>query len=349
MSANEDGIAVKLNTYVESKIQVRAPSKTDKTENNSETVVQKNTASIPEDESGKTKSDKIELRNSIPHEPPESMDSCCSSDINEAQIETINVSVNVNIEPESPSRGLNGQFKRMQLTVPKINYTEKIIFCLDMSSDMEQTPFKLGDGSQHTPLSMVKRTIELFVENKHFINRKHEFSLMVLYENATWVREFTNDPKELIDSLQDLNETQACTSCDLASIVTLITDKYEMRIPRKISLLPCLFRVILVYGRSSCMIQFSNEEARDFLINYPFLILDIVYIHEPPTNENKCQEIFEALCDLDEHNKSYIYEITRNTTKLHNSMAKLLTHPVQRCAQKDTTYSIRLPYSQEME
>ncbi|GFU00555.1 BRISC and BRCA1-A complex member 1 [Nephila pilipes] len=197
MSANEDGIAVKLNTYVESNIQVKAPSVKENSETNTETVVQKSTVSVPEDESGKTKSDKIELRNSIPHESPESMDSSCSNDTNEAQIETINVSVNVNIEPESPSKSLNGQFKRMQLTVPKINYTEKIIFCLDMSSDMEQTPFKLGDGSQHTPLSMVKRTIELFVENKHFINRKHEFSLMVLYENATWVDLWGNSSNHL--------------------------------------------------------------------------------------------------------------------------------------------------------
>ncbi|CAL1285628.1 unnamed protein product [Larinioides sclopetarius] len=347
MSANEDGLAVKLNTYVESNVQVRPPTKKDKSDLNTETFNQKCSVSVPEDEPGKIKSDKTELRNSIPHEPSETTNSSSNNDINKSQ--TKSVDVNVDLEPDSPSKSLNGHFKHMQLTVPKINYTEKIVFCLDMSADMEHTPFKLGDGSQHTPLSMVKRTIELFVENKHFINRKHEFSLMVLYETATWVREFTNDPKELIDSLQDLNETQVCTSCDLASVVTLITDKYEMRIPRKISLLPCLFRVILIYGRSSCMIHFSNEEARDFLIHYPFFILDIIYIHEPPSNDNKCQEIFEALCDLDEHNKSYIYEVTRNTTKLHNSMAKLLTHPVQRCAQKDTTYSIRLPFSQEMD
>ncbi|GIZ04513.1 BRISC and BRCA1-A complex member 1 [Caerostris extrusa] len=339
MSANDDNLGLKLNTFVDRNVQVRP--KRDQIE----LFNPKCTVSVPEDETAKNRSDKNELRNSIPHEPSQS--SSCNNDINKAQSKTIDV--NVNVEQNQPSNSLNSHMKQSQLNVPKINYPEKIVFCLDMSSDMEQVPFRLGDGSQHTPLSMVKRTIELFVENKHFINRKHEFSLMVLYENATWVREFTNDPKELIESLQDLNETQDCATCDLASIVTLVTDKYEMRIPRKLSLLPYVFRVILIYGRSRCMIHFSNEEARDFLINYPFFILDIIYIHEPPTSENKCQEIFEALCDLDEHDKSYIYEVTRNTTKLHNSMAKLLTHPIQRCAQKDTSYSIKHPFSHDME
>ncbi|XP_035228634.1 BRISC and BRCA1-A complex member 1-like [Stegodyphus dumicola] len=237
----------------------------------------------------------------------------------------------------------------MHPCVPKINCSEKIIFCLDMSSEMEQIPFRLGDGSQYSPLSMVKRTIELFVENKHFIHRKHEYALMVLYESATWVREFTNDPKELIDSLEDLNETQDCVSCDLSSIITLLTEKYEMGLPNNLPFVSHIFRVILIYGRSNCMIHFSDEEAQDFLMQYPFLFFDVVYIHEPPSEENRCQEIFEALCDLDEQNKSYIFEVTRNTTKLHNCMAKLLAHSLQRCAQKDTFYKIRLPMSEELD
>ncbi|XP_054715370.1 BRISC and BRCA1-A complex member 1-like [Uloborus diversus] len=227
--------------------------------------------------------------------------------------------------------------------VPKINRPEKIVFCLDMSSDMEQIPFRFGDGSEHSPLSMIKRTIELFVENKHFLNRKHEYSLMVLYETATWVREFTNDPKELIDSLEDLNETQACDSCDLSSIVSLLTNKYELKIPSKVSLVTHIYRVILIYGRSNCVTTFSSEESKHILMKHPLLFLDVMYIHETPSDQNKSQQIYEMLCDLDEQNKSYIFEVIRNTTKLHNCMAKLLAHPLQRSAQKDANYKIRFP------
>ncbi|KAG8197033.1 hypothetical protein JTE90_004302 [Oedothorax gibbosus] len=350
MSASGDGLPVKISNYVEENAKLKTPSRetVETPDISPELFAQQCAIFSPEDEeSGQITSDKSELTDSVPLQAEaECVNSRSSIETNEEQTDP----THIEDSSSSPSNSSSGRFRRsMHYTVPKINFAEKIVFCLDMSSDMEDIPFKLGDRSQHSPLSMVKRTIQLFVENKHFINRKHEFSLMVLYENATWVREFTNDPKELIDSLQDLTETQACNTCDLASIVTLITEKCEIRIPRKVSLLPCIFRIILVYGRSRCMFHFSSDEAREFLINYPFFILDIVYIHEPPSSENKCQEIFEALCDLDEHDKSYIFEVTRNTTKLHNSMAKLLTHPIQRCAQKDSSYSIRTPFLQDLE
>lgn len=339
-SAKDDG-TIDLNNFADVNKTERTNSKEEDLEINPEIFARKCNVSVPDDKSGKVESDKIELKKSTDNTTTQNNSS------NVTQTDRNNVS-----EMQSTSstkQKVNVSSKYAHLPVPKINCAERIIFCLDMSSDMERTPFKLGDGSQHSPLSMVKRTIELFIENKHFISRKHEYSLMVLYETATWVREFTNDPKEVIDSLEDLNETQACSSCDLASIVTLITDKYEMTIPKKLSLLPCIFRVILVYGRSSCMIHFSDEEAKDFLINYPFLYIDIIYIHEPPTEENNCREIFEALCDLDAQNKSYIFEVTRNTTKLHNSMAKLLAHPMQRCIQKDASYRIHFPVSEVAE
>lgn len=225
--------------------------------------------------------------------------------------------------------------------VPKINCPEKIIFCIDMSSEMEDIPFRKNDGSQHPALSMVKRTIELFVHNKNFIDKKHEFSLMVLYQSATWVREFTNDPMELIDSLEDLNETQPCDSCDLGSIVQLISEKFEMIMPINLMPVQYILRVILIYGRSSCMFHFSDEQLQDTLMRYPFLFLDILYIHEPPSENNQCKEIYDALCDLDEQNKSYIFEVTHNITKLHNCMAKFLSHPLQRNVQKDACYKIR--------
>ncbi|XP_042900255.1 BRISC and BRCA1-A complex member 1 [Parasteatoda tepidariorum] len=345
-SAKEDGM-INLNSFGDVETAVKTNIKEEELEISPELFALKCSVSVPDDKNGKVESDKIEL-NKPSAKSAESKSTCNNSPVNTVQPELKNTASDSQ-SGSSSKQNVNSSSKYAHLPVPKINCAEKIIFCLDMSSDMEQTPFRLGDGSQHSPLSMVKRTIELFIENKHFISRKHEYSLMVLYENATWVREFTNDPKEVIESLEDLSETQPCSSCDLASIVTLITGKYEMTLPKKISLLPCIFRVILIYGRSSCMIHFSDEEAKEFLVNYPFIYLDIIYIHEPPTDDNKCQEIFEALCDLDAQNKSYIFEVTRNTTKLHNCMAKLLAHPMQRCTQKDASYRIRCPASEVAE
>ena len=50
------------------------------------------------------------------------------------------------------------------------------------------------------------------------------------------------------------------------------------------------------------------------------------------------QGIFDLLCGLDEGGWSYIFEVSRNATKLHNYFGSLLAHPLQRPAQKDVNY-----------
>ena len=46
------------------------------------------------------------------------------------------------------------------------------------------------------------------------------------------------------------------------------------------------------------------------------------------------------LCNLDGKERSYICEASKNPGKIFESMAKLLAHPLQRCKQKDSFYSI---------
>ena len=52
------------------------------------------------------------------------------------------------------------------------------------------------------------------------------------------------------------------------------------------------------------------------------------------------QAAFDAICSLDEKGQSYVFEVSRNPTKLYDCMAQLLSHPLQRPLQKDTNYSI---------
>lgn len=68
--------------------------------------------------------------------------------------------------------------------------------------------------------------------------------------------------------------------------------------------------------------------------------MDALYVHEPPSEENKCEEIFNSICDLDEKGLSYIFEAARNPTKLYDQMAQLLAHPLQRPVQRDVAYRL---------
>ena len=46
------------------------------------------------------------------------------------------------------------------------------------------------------------------------------------------------------------------------------------------------------------------------------------------------------LCELDEDGLSYIFEVSKNPTKLYDYMAQLLPHPLQRPTQTDASYDI---------
>ena len=52
------------------------------------------------------------------------------------------------------------------------------------------------------------------------------------------------------------------------------------------------------------------------------------------------QGIFDLLCGLDESGWSYVLEVSRNATKLHNHCGSLLAHPLQRPSQKDINYTL---------
>lgn len=50
--------------------------------------------------------------------------------------------------------------------------------------------------------------------------------------------------------------------------------------------------------------------------------------------------MFDEICVIDDKGLSYVFEVSRNPTKLYDCMAQLLAHPLQRPLQKDVNYSI---------
>ena len=52
------------------------------------------------------------------------------------------------------------------------------------------------------------------------------------------------------------------------------------------------------------------------------------------------QEVYDVFLELDSNNTSYINEVGRNTTHLHNKMAMLLGHPLQRPIQMQASHSL---------
>lgn len=228
--------------------------------------------------------------------------------------------------------------------LPKVNCPERIVICVDLCSEMEDMPFTFSDGSRHSPLFMIKRVVELFVHNKHKMDRRHEFALVVFHEVPLWIRNFTNDPKDITNFLEDLNETRHCQGCDLTGLFDSIREHTHIPEVERESAFPpeFLVRTILIYGRSNSVpLVHRNLQVLKNMMHSLYFFLDIVYVHEPLSEANCCQEIFNAFVALDDHVASYVFEVSRNATKLHNCMAKLLAHPLQRPQQHQAFYKLK--------
>ncbi|NWZ30217.1 BABA1 protein, partial [Asarcornis scutulata] len=99
----------------------------------------------------------------------------------------------------------------VQVKTPRVNCPEKVIICLDLAEEMALPKLESFNGSKTNALNISQKMIEMFVRTKHKIDKSHEFALVVVNNDATWLSGFTSDPREVCSCLYDL-ETVVCKS-----------------------------------------------------------------------------------------------------------------------------------------
>ncbi|XP_013398556.1 BRISC and BRCA1-A complex member 1 [Lingula anatina] len=234
--------------------------------------------------------------------------------------------------------------KVVDIICPRVNCPEKIIICLDLSSEMDKATFKSRSGDKFAPLKLVKRALGIFCHTKSRIDKRHEYALVVLQETPMWVCDFTNNPKEIISILEDvICSTFETETFDLSCLFDLIAEKISLPKVQEPRIIPPPYsiRMLFLYGRSHCEITAGNKENQRLLQSSPHFFLDAFYIHLPPSDDNQCQEIFNTICDWDEQGLYYVFEASKNPTKLYDGFAQLLAHPLQRPLQKDCAYKLK--------
>lgn len=130
---------------------------------------------------------------------------------------------------------------------------------------------------------------------------------------------------------------------DLDQLFEAICTKIAMPTTKEQGALAPTFssRVILIYGRSNSIPKF--HQGRKYLYDLtdnPYFFLDVLFVHEPPGEDNMCEEVYAEIATLDTTNLSYILEVGRSAASIHNNMAKLLAHPLQRPQQNDASYTL---------
>ncbi|NWY98284.1 BABA1 protein, partial [Loxia curvirostra] len=123
---------------------------------------------------------------------------------------------------------------------------------------------------------------------------------------------FTSDPREVCSCLYDL-DTVVCQSFSI-----LLQQKVELPVTDNVQTIPPPFvvRTILVFGRPRCQPHFCGGEP--------------------------VKDMFGFFGSLDTKGTSYKYEVALAgpALELHNCMAKLLAHPLQRPCQSHACYGL---------
>uniref|UniRef100_A0A3Q3ASH8 BRISC and BRCA1-A complex member 1 n=1 Tax=Kryptolebias marmoratus TaxID=37003 RepID=A0A3Q3ASH8_KRYMA len=222
-----------------------------------------------------------------------------------------------------------------QIKVPRVNCPEKVIICLDLSEEMSLPKLESFNGSKTNALNISQKMIEMFVRTKHKIDKRHEFALVIINDDALWLSGFTSDPRELCSCLYDL-ETNVCDR-----------QKIELPLMENIQTIPppYVVRTVLIYSRHAGPLQFSPSEAVSKMLQSPYFFFDVIYLHngmEEQGDETSWRDNYSSFCNLDSKGMCYRFEVSLSgpAIELHNCMAKLLAHPLQRPFQSHASYSL---------
>ncbi|CAB1323843.1 unnamed protein product [Coregonus sp. 'balchen'] len=233
-----------------------------------------------------------------------------------------------------------------QLRAPRVNCPEKVIICLDLSEEMSSQKLESFNGSKTNALNISQKMIEMFVRTKHKIDKRHEFALVVVNDDALWLSGFTSDPRELCSCLYDL-DTNVCETFNLEDLLSVIRQKIELPLMDNIQTIPPPFvvRTLLIYSRHAGQLQFNPSDAVNNMLQSPYFFFDVVYLHngaEEQGNEASWRDIYTSFCNLDSKGTCYRFEVSLcgPAIELHNCMAKLLSHPLQRPFQSHASYSL---------
>ncbi|XP_078114756.1 BRISC and BRCA1-A complex member 1 [Sander vitreus] len=233
-----------------------------------------------------------------------------------------------------------------QLRVPRVNCPEKVIICLDLSEEMSLPKLESFNGSKTNALNISQKMIEMFVRTKHKIDKRHEFALVVVNDDSLWLSGFTSDPRELCSCLYDL-ETNVCESFNLEDLLNVIRQKIELPSMDNVQTIPppYVVRTVLIYSRNAGQLQFNPSEAVSKMLQSPYFFFDVVYLHngvEEQGDDTSWRDNYASFCNLDSKGMCYRFEVSLSgpAIELHNCMAKLLAHPLQRPFQSHASYSL---------
>lgn len=220
-------------------------------------------------------------------------------------------------------------------TIPA-NVKEKIVICLDLTEDEDESPLGVGDQSFSVD-TVLRQAVQQFIRLKSSLSGDTEFALVgMLNSKAKWINEFSRDISNTDVGIFPTNKTSKPVEVNLDEIVfPILEENLQTHLPTLSpdGLPSHVCQVIFIYKSS---LRTPNVNNVDFnMFKSPGVIFDVVYLHDIPSEENKVDIIFQNLSKLNVTGNSYLLELLNNqVTTIYNTISLLLAHPLQRPPQK---------------
>lgn len=147
-----------------------------------------------------------------------------------------------------------------------------------------------------------------------------------MYQNLTL------DTDLFCTKLMNLQSQGNFDSFNLSSLFGLLQNKYPDI--NNINNDNYIYRVIFIYGRSNCIPHFKEGASKSQvqqLLDSPIFYFDGLYLHNKPNKDNKPQEIYDFITELEGKDHSgYFFENSTSVRRLFLNVSNLLAHPLQR-------------------
>jgi len=145
-------------------------------------------------------------------------------------------------------------------------------------------------------------------------------------------QDLTADLELFARKLEQLSSQGNYSSFDLSSIFALISSKFPeiLRTSQK-NPPETIYRVIIIYSRSSVMPFWDNKQVNQELLDCPNFFLDCLYLHAKVGSDNDPQGIYDFLTEIEgKDHFPYFFETSTSQSKFYHHMTELIAHPNQR-------------------
>jgi len=205
----------------------------------------------------------------------------------------------------------------------KKNVPERIIFFIDLTSEMDSLEFNRGKATKYTRLDLVKSALKSFVQLKQKMNPEHQYGICIMTESSSWYCDPTEDTSIFLSKLNNLSTAQEFNSFNVSSIFDLMNARYPDIITTRAQDPSHIYRVIFIYSRSNVLPLFSTKELANKFLDSPVFFFDCLYLHQKPTKDNRPQEVYDKITEIEgQHKNCYFFENSTSARKFFSSCCR---------------------------